>query len=277
MNNYTPLLNIMAKAAFKAGRVLSRDFGEVENMTTSSKRLGDFVTKSDKLSEKIIFEELNTARPKYSFLMEEQGEVVGSDTSNTWVIDPIDGTSNFIHGFPMFCISIALVRDTKPFAGVIYNPIYDQMWLAEVGFGAWMLNKRLRVSRRKDITSCFSYSELPNMYHNELQYEDLRARLLKRSIVLSRYGGSVRHFGSSALALASFASAQFDAVFLEGVSPWDIAAGMVIASEAGGLIRDFDGGDKMLDNGSIVATNGHMDAQLKSLFEKSNMKWADFA
>ncbi len=265
MSNHSSLLNGMALAAEAAGKQMIRDFGEVEQLQVAMKLPGDFVTKTDKMAEEILREHLERLRPKYGFLLEEGGVVENKDHSNRWIVDPLDGTHNFMHGLPMFCISIALERDSKPYAGVIYNPVSDQMWLAEKGQGAWMQNRRLRVSKRRDLISSLIYTEMPRAHHVA------RENMLKRATVLSKFAGQTRDFGSSALALAYFASGQFDAVFLENIQPWDIAAGAIIASEAGGFVRDFDGETDMLQKGHVIATNGNVDKELHRLMEKFDM------
>ncbi len=267
MRNHSSLLNGMALAAEAAGKQMIRDFGEIEQLQVSMKLPGDFVTKTDKAAEDILRQHLERLRPKYGFLLEEGGTIENKDHSNRWIVDPLDGTHNFMHGLPIFCISIALERDSKPYAGVIYNPVMDQMWLAEKGQGAWMQNRRLRVSKRKDIISSLIYAEMPRMHHKE------RENILKRATVLSRFAGQTRDFGSSALALAYFASGQFDAVFLENIQAWDIAAGCIIASEAGGFVRDFDGEAQMLSKGQTIATNGHIDKELQMLMKKFDLQF----
>lgn len=255
-------ISIMVQAAEAAGRKLVRDFGELEHLQISAKAPGDFVTKSDKMSEEIIHSHLEKARPNYGFILEEGGIVGGNDTSNNWVVDPIDGTHNFMHGLPLFAISIGLVRDGKPYAGVVFNPVTNQMWMAEKGQGAWMQNRRLRVSRKKNLGETLNYTEMPRMFHAN------RERALKRATILARLSGQVRDLGSSALALAYFASGQFDSVFLENVKAWDIAAGLILAKEAGGFVRDFSGEQNMLDKGEVIATNGIIDDEMRVILEK---------
>ncbi|MFV0432145.1 MAG: inositol monophosphatase family protein [Alphaproteobacteria bacterium] len=259
-------ISIMIQAAEAAGRKLIRDFGELEHLQISSKAPGDFVTKADQKSEDVIRSHLEKSRPNYGFILEEGGIVEGSDTSNNWIIDPLDGTHNFMHGLPFFAISIGLVRDGKPYAGVIFNPISNQMWLAEKGQGAWMHNRRLRVSRKKVLSETLNYTEMPRMHHAS------RERALKRITVLSRLGGQTRDLGSAALGLAYFASGQFDSIFLENIHAWDIAAGIIIAKEAGGLIRDFEGEQNMLEKGEVIGTNGIIDNDLRKVLEKFDMK-----
>lgn len=262
MSNHSPLLNGMALAAEAAAKQMIRDFGELEHLQVASKIPGDFVTKTDKASESILVEHLSKLRPKYGFILEEGENIEGSDNSNRWIIDPLDGTHNFIHGLPLFCISIALERDRKPYAGVIYNPVMDQMWMAESGQGTWMHNRRLRVSRRKDLTSSLIYTEMPRLHMKD------KKEMLKRATIFSNFAGQTRDFGSSALSLAYFAAGQFDAVFLQNIQPWDMAAGCIIAQEAGGFIRDFDGGSDMLNKGELIATNGFIDDELEELCKR---------
>ncbi len=252
----------MVNAVESVGKRLARDFGELEHLQIARQAPKDFIEKSISASEDSLLYHLQKGRPKYSCLAPAAGYVKQQDTSNCWVISPLNGLTNFVHGLPLFCISIALERDNKPYAGVIYNPVSNQMWLAEEGQGAWTLNRRMRVSQKKYLADALHYSEAPRMDHKN------REIALKRATILSKLGGETRDIGSSALAMAYFASGQFEALFLENQQAWDMAAGLIIAKEAGGFIRDFDGKDNMLKTGQVIATNGVIDKELKSLLEK---------
>ncbi|MGE3245185.1 MAG: inositol monophosphatase family protein [Beijerinckiaceae bacterium] len=256
------LMNVMTAAATKAARGLKRDFGEVENLQVSIKGPGDFVTAADKRAEKTIFEELSKARPGYGFLMEEEGAVEGSDKSHRWIIDPLDGTTNFLHGLPIFAISIALEREGQLVAGLIYNPITDDMFVAERGQGAYHNNRRLRIAQRQDLASALVGCGIP--HHGKAKHHALfRSEL---SVVMSKVH-NVRRLGAAALDLAFVAAGRLDAYWERELSPWDIAAGIVLVREAGGYVTDTTGGSEMLETGAICAGNEtmhrHMLAMLK--------------
>jgi len=255
----TALINVMIAAAEKAGRSLVRGFGEIENLQVAKKGPADFVTEADRRAEEIIYRELSKARPNYGFLMEERGAVEGEDTSNTWIVDPLDGTLNFLHGLPHFAVSIALERDAKVFAGVIYEPVTDQMFWAERGQGAYLNGRRLRVSARKDMAESVFATGIPFMGrdgHQPFLHE------LERVMAVS---AGVRRFGAAALDLAYVAAGRYEGYWERGVSAWDIAAGMVIVREAGGFVSDFKGRDKALELGEIVAANGELHTAFRKL------------
>jgi myo-inositol-1(or 4)-monophosphatase len=251
------LMNVMTAAAIKAGRGLKRDFGEVENLQVSIKGPGDFVTSADRKAEKTIFEELSKARPGYGFLMEESGVVEGSDKTHRWLVDPLDGTLNFLHGLPIFSVSIALEREGQVVAGVVYSPATDEMYVAEKGQGAWSSNRRLRVAARQDFADALvGFGVAP------LGRADLHPRFkAELSAVLAR-AGNVRRLGSAALDLAFLAAGKLDAFWERGLNPWDMAAGILLVREAGGFVSDADGGETMLDSGSVCAGNDPMRRRL---------------
>jgi myo-inositol-1(or 4)-monophosphatase len=247
------LMNVMTSAAIKAGRGLKRDLGEVENLQVSLKGPGDFVSAADKKAEKVLFEELRKARPGYGFLMEEQGAVEGSDKSHRWFIDPLDGTTNFLHGLPVFAVSIGLEREGQMIAGVVYNPATDEMYVAEKGQGAWLNNRRLRVAARTDFAAALVGCGIPPLaraHHHPRFKEELSA-------VIARCG-NVRRMGAASLDLAMVAAGRLDCYWERGLSPWDLAAGMVLVREAGGYVSDADGGEHMLEAGSICVGNEQM-------------------
>ena len=256
MSTRSPLINVMCQAAQKAGRKLNRDFGEVENLQVSKKGPADFVSNADHMAEKVLFEELSKARPKYGFLMEESGKRDGSDTSNTWIVDPLDGTTNFLHGIPHFAISIGLERDGEPHAGVVYEPVNDQMFWAEKGTGAYLNGRRLRVSARKEMSASLFATGLPFLGrdHDPMVFEQVKT-------VLEQSSG-IRRFGAAALDLAWVAAGRYEGYWESGLNAWDIAAGAALVREAGGFVTDFDGGKKFLTTGDIVAANDHQHAAL---------------
>ncbi len=253
----------MIAAARKAARGLQRDFGEVENLQVSLKGPGDFVSNADRKAEKILFEELSRARPGYGFLMEESGTVEGPDKSHRWIIDPLDGTTNFLHGIPMFAISIGLERDGQIVAGLVYNPVTDEMFIAEKGGGAFLNDRRIRVASRRDLAQSVVCCGIPH-----LGRPGHRGFLTELSAVMNEVSG-VRRTGSAALDLAYVAAGRFDAYWEAALSTWDIAAGIVLVREAGGFVSDIDGSDRMLATGNIIAGNDQLRSQLEKLLKKA--------
>jgi myo-inositol-1(or 4)-monophosphatase len=247
--NVSPTLNVMISAARKAGRSLARDFGEVAALQVSIKGPANFVSSADLKAEEIIFKELNKARPGYGFLMEERGRVDGADKSHTWIVDPLDGTTNFLHSNPMFAISIGLEREGQLVAGVIYNPASDELYTAEKGKGAFMNDRRLRVAARKTLADCLVTTGIPH------RGRDHHPRFIKEIQDVMAEVAGVRRTGSAALDLAFIAAGRFDAYWERNLKPWDLAAGIVMVREAGGFVSDLSGGDKKLD-AEILAANG---------------------
>jgi len=242
------LMNVMTSAAIKTGRSLKRDFGEVENLVVSVKGPGDFVSAADRKAEKTLYEELSKARPGYGFLMEESGVVEGTDPSHRWIIDPLDGTTNFLHGLPIFAISVALEREGQLIAGVVYNPATDDMYIAEKGQGAWHNNRRLRVSPRRNLSDSLIACGIPHLGKAEA-HPRFKAEL---EAVMAR-ASNVRRLGAASIDLALTAAGRFDAYWERNLQPWDIAAGIVLLREAGGFVSDLDGGQDMLEKGSVCA------------------------
>ena len=245
----------MIAAARKAGKPLARDFGEVENLQVSRKGPADFVTSADIKAEKTLFEELSKARPGYSFLMEERGAVEGTDKSHRWIVDPLDGTTNFLHGIPHFAISIGLEREGVLVAGVIYNVVRDELYWAEKGQGAYLNDRRLRVAARGDLRDALFATGTP--YLGKPGHDVFLGEVER---VIARTAG-VRRFGAAALDLAYVAAGRFDGFWERGLSAWDIAAGAVLVREAGGFISEIDGGDFM-KTGAVVAANDRLIPQL---------------
>lgn len=243
------LLNVMVQATRKAARVLSRDFGEVENLQVSRKGPGDFVTAADRRVEEILHEELARARPGYSFLMEESGRIEGKDKTHCWIIDPIDGTTNFMHGIPLFVISVALQRDGELVAGVIYNPVSDELFVAERGAGAYLNDKRLRVAGRGTLDDAVVCCGVPHAGRG-----DHGKFLRELSAVQARVAG-IRRTGAAALDLAWVAAGRFDAFWERGLNAWDMAAGILLIREAGGMVTDLDNKYNMLSTGEVIAAN----------------------
>jgi len=244
------LMNVMTAAALKAGRGLKRDFGEVENLQVSLKGPGDFVSAADKKAEKILFEELSKARPGYSFVLEENGAIEGTDKSHTWYIDPLDGTTNFLHGLPLFAISIGLAREGQLVAGLVYNPATDDMFVAEKGQGAYHNSRRLRVSARRNLSDALIGCGVPHLGKMK-DHPRFKAEL---SAVMGKVV-NVRRLGAAALDLCYVASGSYDGFWERGLQSWDMAAGIHIIREAGGFVSDLDGGSDMLTKGTICAGN----------------------
>lgn len=260
----SPDLNVMIKAAEKAARDLIRDFGEVEQLQVSQKGPGDFVSAADRKAEKTIYEELKYARPKYGFLMEESGEIAGQDgdTNKRFIIDPLDGTTNFLHGIPHWAISIALEVDGEVVVGLIYDPIKDEMFTAEKNNGAFLRRKRLRVSGRRDLMNSTIACGAPR---RTVAKQDQFIQEYKA--VLSASPG-VRRFGAAALDLAYVAAGRFEGFWERDLKAWDIAAGLLIVKEAGGFVGDLDDPRKNpIETGNIIAGNGAVYEDLKKVIK----------
>ncbi|QUS37287.1 inositol monophosphatase family protein [Falsirhodobacter algicola] len=242
-------LNVMIKAARKAGRSLVKDFREVENLQVSSKGPGDFVSRADREAERIIKEELMTARPTYGWLGEETGETDGQDPTRRWIVDPLDGTTNFLHGLPHWAVSIALEHKGEIVSGVVYDAAKDEMFWAEKGAGAWMNDSRLRVSGRRQMIEGIFATGVPFAGRGPLPatLQDL-ARLMPVC-------AGVRRWGAAALDLAYVAAGRYDGYWERGINAWDMAAGLVIVREAGGLISGIREGQDPLESGSVIVGN----------------------
>ena len=256
------LLNVMIKAARKASRTLKRDFGEIEHLQASLKGPANFVTAADRRAEEILREELEHARPGYGFLGEEGGAREGSDKTHRWIVDPLDGTLNFLHGVPHFAISIALEREGTIVAGLVYNPVSDELYTAERGKGAFLNDQRLRVAARKRLADTVIACALPHVSRGDVE---LTRR--EHNAVQERIAG-LRRFGAATLDLAWVAAGRVDGYWERGLAPWDMAAGIAIVREAGGFVTDLDGREAMLATGGILAANEMIHRDLLRLLKE---------
>ena len=243
------LMNIMVAAARKAGRSLARDFGEVEHLQVSLKGPGDFVSAADLRAEQILHDELARGRPGYGFLMEERGSVDGADKSHRWIVDPLDGTTNFLHSNPLFAISVALEPEGELVAGLVYNPVSDETFTAEKGKGAFLNDRRIRVTARRELKDCLVTTGNPDGARPGAE-DGLR----ECADVMPHVVG-IRRTGAAAIDLAWVAAGRFDGYWERGIQAWDMAAGIVLVREAGGFVSDPEGGQTMLETGAVLAGN----------------------
>jgi myo-inositol-1(or 4)-monophosphatase len=255
------LMTVMIQAAMKAGKSLTRDFGEVENLQVSVKGPGDFVSQADKKAEKIIHTELSRARPGYSFLMEEEGEIIGDDPQHRWIIDPLDGTTNFLHGIPMFAISIALERQGQLVAGLVFNPVMDELFTAERGNGAFMNDRRLRVAGRREMHEAVIGTGVPHIGRGD------HGKYIKQLARMMPEVAGIRRLGAAALDLAYVAAGRMDGFWEEGLHPWDVAAGAIIIREAGGYITNETGDHNVVDAKTVIAGNEFIHHQLQDVLK----------
>ena len=254
------LLNVMIDAAGKAGRNLVRHFHDIDSLQVSKKGPVDFAAEADRRAEHILFESLSKARPNYGFLMEERGVISGADISNRWIIDPLDGMLNFLHGLPHFAVSVAHERDGNLFTGVVYEPVSDQMFWAERGQGAFLNGRRIRVSTRRDFSESLFSTGIPfKGRENHKSFIEQLERVMAMS-------AGVRRFGSASLNLAYLATGRYDGFWEQGLNAWHIAAGIVLVREAGGMVSDFSNRSRhILERGEIVASNGSLHNELQKL------------
>ena len=249
----------MHKACMKASKVLIRDFGEIEKLQVSEKGPGDFVTASDKRVEKIIINELNVENSKYSVLCEEKGELIGKNKEKRWIIDPIDGTTNFLNGLPHFAISIAYEEKGEILSGIIFDPIKNEMFFAEKGQGAYLNNTRTRVSNKSDFKNSLLVTGGPRYTSN------IKDKVFKEYIELAKkVRPPIRKSGSAALDLAYVAAGRFDGSWQRELKYWDIAAGIIILKESGGFINNLRGDNYLQDKIDIVATNSKIHKELST-------------
>jgi len=254
-------INVMIKACRKASKILIRDFGEIEKLQVSIKGPGDFVSASDKKVEKILIEELQKARPTYSILSEEIGKI-NNDDSFKWIIDPIDGTANFLHGIPHFAISLGLEHNGEIICGIIYDPIKDEMFVAEKGNGSYLNNQRMRVSSRSKLRDCIIFTGGPK--HEAKNRETALEEYKKFSSAVSI---PIRKMGSASLDMAYVAAGRCDGFFQRNLNYWDIAAGTIITKEAGGFVTDFKGEQKFVENKTILVTNSRINKEMIELLK----------
>ena len=249
-------INVMVKACRKAAKTLIRDFGEIENLQVSIKGPGDFVTASDKKVEKILIDELQKARPNYSILSEEVGKI-NNDESFKWIIDPIDGTANFLHGIPHFAISIGLEHDGEIICGIIYDPIKDEMFVAEKGNGSYLNNQRIRVSSRSKLENCIIFTGGP-----KIGVKNRELFLKEYNNVSSKVPTTIRKLGSASLDMAYVAAGRCDGFWQRDLKYWDIAAGIILVRESGGFVTDFKGEKGYMQNKTILATNSKINNEM---------------
>ena len=260
MVSHSGLITVMQRAARKAAPRLRRDFGEVEQLQVSRKGPADFVSMADKRAEQTIVEELRHARPDWGLVLEEGGVIEGDPSKPRWIVDPLDGTSNFLHGIPHFAISLAV---EEPRAGVtqglVYQPLTDESFWAEKGRGAWLQDRRLRVSARRDLADALIATGVPFFGHGDLG----RWTAILQAVAPEVAG--IRRFGSAALDLAWVAAGRFDGFWEEGLKPWDTAAGILMVREAGGFVSDFKGADRAQETGQVLAANDQLHSKLHKL------------
>jgi len=253
MSRPSPVGTVMIKAARAAGASLSRDFAEVEHLQVSRKGPADFVSNADHKAEEIIYEQLKKARPGYGFVMEEAGIVEGTDKTNRFIVDPLDGTLNFLHGQPHYAVSIALERDGELMTGVVYDVAKNEIFWAETGRGCWLENRKLRVAARTQMSESVIATGTPWLGKSETAHKTFWKEMMAMTPVVA----GIRRYGSAALDLAYVAAGRFDGFWERGLQPWDIAAGIVLVREAGGMVGELDGGN-LLETGSILAANNNL-------------------
>ncbi len=256
MSTPTALVKVMIDAVRKAARGLTRDFGELAELQVSKKGPADYVSAADLKAEQVLFEALSAARPGYGFLGEERGLIEGSDKTHTWIADPLDGTTNFLHAIPHFAVTVALQREGQVVAGVTFNPITNELYWAERGKGCFLNDKRLRVAARREFSEAVFATGIPFMG------KPGHAQFLKELHQVAQRVSGVRRFGSAALDLAYVAAGRFDGFWERGLKPWDVAAGMLFIAEAGGIVRDLDGEADPLQTGNICVANADLLPQL---------------
>ena len=256
MSTQSALLKVMSDAARKAARGLTRDFGELEELQVSKKGPADYVSAADMKAEQVLFEALSKARPGYGFLGEERGLIEGTDKTHTWIADPLDGTTNFLHAIPHFAVTVALEREGQIVAGVTFNPISNELFWSEKGKGCFLNDRRLRVAARRDLAETVLATGIPFMGRPG------HATFLKELHQVAAKVSGVRRFGSAALDLAWVAAGRYDGYWERGLGRWDMAAGLLFVTEAGGLVSDADGGGDPLTTGTICASNSDLHPQI---------------
>ena len=262
----SPQINLITKACMKASRSLIRDFGEIENLQVSSKAPGDFVTSADKRTEKIIIEELLKAHPNYGIISEEAGYINKSNKNNRWIIDPIDGTMNFLNGIPQFAISVAYEEENEVKCGIIFNPVTNEMFSAEKGSGAYLNNSRMRVSNKRKLSEALIVTGGPN------QASKIKKKIFSEYISISTQVSNVRKFGSAALDMAYVACGRFDGYWQRELNYWDIAAGIILIKESGGFVNFFEEDMKVPLKKNIRASNSIIHKELRHLIDKKDIE-----
>ena len=257
----SPNINVMVKACRKAAKILIRDFGEVEKLQVSLKGPGDFVTVSDKKVEKILIDELQRARPNYSILSEEIG-LITNDDEFKWIIDPIDGTSNFLHGIPHFATSIGLEHNEEIICGIIYDPIKDEMFVAEKGNGSYLNNQRMRVSSRSKLKDCIIFTGGPKRETKARELDLVEYKNFSTKVLIP-----IRKLGSASLDMAYVAAGRCDGFWQRNLNYWDIAAGIILVKESGGFVTDFKGENDYLQNKTILVTNSKINNEMIEVFK----------
>jgi len=257
-------INVMVRAAEKAGRALLRDFGEVEQLQVSRKGPADFVSVADTKAERIVRRELEKARPDFGFLMEESGAVAGTDADRRWIVDPLDGTTNFLHGLPHFAVSIGLQVLGEVVAGVVYDPVKDELFWAEKGIGAFLGDRRMRVSGRGRLADSLLATGIPYLGHQDAAgHSEFLAQM---QAVMARTSG-VRRWGAASLDLAYVAAGRYDGFWETGLSPWDVAAGVILVREAGGYVSQVDNRTHKLESPTILAANDRLHGEIVKLLQ----------
>ena len=262
----SPQINLITRACMKASRSLIRDFGEIENLQVSTKGPGDFVSSADKRTENILINELQKAHPEYGIVTEEAGIINKSNTKNRWIIDPIDGTMNFLNGVPQFAISIGYEEDGEVKCGVIFNTIMNEMFCAEKGNGAYLNNSRIRVSNKKGLKDALIVTGGPK------GNSKIKDKIFSEYINVSNNVSNVRKFGSAALDIAYVACGRFDGYWQRELNYWDIAAGIIILKEAGGFVDFFEDDPKLPIKKNILASNSNIHEELKELINKKDIE-----
>ena len=258
---YSAVINVMVKAARHAGRSLKRDLGEVEHLQVSMKGPANFVTMADKRAEELLYADLTKSRPGYGFIGEEGGTREGADKSHTWIVDPLDGTTNFLHGIPQFAISIGLQREGTIIAGVIYNPANEELYIAERGKGAFLNDQRLRVAGRRKLNECVIGCGLPHIGRGD--HDQSRREM---TAIQDKVAG-LRRFGAASLDMAFIAAGRLDGYWERNLQPWDVAAGQIMIREAGGVVSGFEGDDDPLKTGHVICGNEFVHAELVKILK----------
>jgi myo-inositol-1(or 4)-monophosphatase len=258
---HSALINVMVKAARRAGRSLKRDLGEIEHLQVSLKGPANFVSLADKRAEEMLYDDLAKSRPGYGFIGEEGGVREGADKSHTWIVDPLDGTTNFLHGIPQFAISIALQRETTLIAGVIYNPANDELYIAERGKGAFLNDQRIRVAGRRKLDECIIACGLPHIGRGDHELSRVEMAAIQNKVA------GLRRFGAASLDMAFVAAGRLDGYWERNLQQWDIAAGQIILREAGGIVTGIDGHDNALTTGHLLCGNEYVHAELLKILK----------